>query len=113
MPVSQASVPPEAARVTAWNTVVSYASYAEAQAAVDHLVRKDFPPTELEIVGSWLRSVEQLIGAAWGAAFGLSARWLGAGRQSYSSLHSVVATSYDVIALDGMAGRARSVLAER
>ena len=159
MPVSQASVPPEAARVTAWNTVVSYASYAEAQAAVDHLVRKDFPPTELEIVGSGLRSVEQvtgrmtwsravasgaaggawiglfigllvglfsrgavwlgliigglLIGAAWGAAFGLSARWLGAGRQSYSSLHSVVATSYDVIALDGMAGRARSVLAER
>jgi hypothetical protein len=54
-----------------------------------------------------------LIGAAWGAAFGLSARWLGANRHSYSSLRSVVATSYDVIALDGMAGRARSVLAHR
>lgn len=158
MSASQNSIPQEAPRITAWNTVVSYASYAEAQTAVDHLVRSDFPPKELEIVGSGLRSVEQVtgrmswsravasgaasgawiglfigllvglfssgavwlgliigglfIGAAWGAAFGLSARWIGAGRHSYSSLRSVVATSYDVIALDGMADRARSVLAQ-
>ena len=159
MSVTQGSVPSQAGRITAWNTVVSYASYAEAQTAVDHLVLRDFPPKELEIVGSGLRSVEQVtgrmswsraavsgaaagawiglfigllvswfttgstwlgliigglfIGAVWGVAFGLSARWFGAGRHSYSSLRSVVATSYDVIALDGMADRARSVLAQR
>lgn len=51
-----------------------------------------------------------LIGAIWGAALGLVARWIGGDRHRYSSLRSVVATRYDVIALDGMAGSARRAL---
>jgi uncharacterized membrane protein len=146
----------EAPRVTAWNTVASYSSYAEAQAVVDRLAEAGFPVQEVEIVGSDLRLVEQvtgrmttaraaasgaatgawfglfigllvglfttgpvwiglilgglLIGAAWGALFGLLAR-LAAGRQhEFSSLRSVAATRYDVIALDGTAQQARAIL---
>ncbi len=146
----------EAPRVTAWNTVASFSSYAEAQAAVDQLAQAGFPVQEVEIVGSDLRLVEQvtgrmtparaaasgagtgawfglfigllvglfttgpiwigllvggvLIGAVWGALFGLVAV-LAAGRQhGFSSLRSVVATRYDVIALDGTAQQARAIL---
>lgn len=145
----------EAPRITAWNTVVSYASYSEARATVDRLTESGFPVEELEIVGSGLRSVERvtgpmtwnravvsaaatgawiglfigflvgmftagpswlglvlgglLIGAVWGTAFGLAARWLNRGQHLFSSVHSVVATRYDVIA-DGAAERARSAL---
>ena len=143
-------------QVTAWNTVASYSSYAEAEAAVDRLASSGFPVQELEIVGSGLRSVEQvtgrmttgravlsgagtgawfglfigilvglftfgpawiglvigglLIGAVWGAIFGLVARLLAGHRHEFSSLSSVAATRYDIIALDNMAGQARSAL---
>jgi len=143
-------------RVSAWNTVASYASYGEAQAGVDRLASVGFPINELEIVGSGLRSIEKvtgpmswsravistaatgawiglfigflvslftvgsawlglilgglLIGAAWGSLFGLTFRWMSRGRHNFSSLHSVVATRYDVIALDGVAGKARDAL---
>lgn len=143
-------------RITAWNTVASYATYAEAQAAVDRLAAVGFPIHEIEIVGSDLRSVEQvtgpmtsgraalagaasgawvglfigllvglftagpawiglvvgglLIGALWGAVFGLGARWFSRGQHNFSSLRSVVATRYDLIALDGTASSARAAL---
>jgi hypothetical protein len=146
----------EAPQVTAWNTIASFATYGEAQAAVDRLAASGFPVNELEIVGSGLRSVERvtgplswgravagtaatgawiglfigflvglftvgstwiglvlggvLIGAAWGAIYGVTARWLSRGQHNFSSLHGVVATRYDVIGLDGVAGQARSLL---
>lgn len=153
---SSTGLPTDVPRVTAWNTVASYSSYAEAQRAVDALAAQGFPVEEIEIVGSGLRIVEQvtgrmstsraalagagtgawvglfvglviglftigpawlglmlgglLIGAAWGMLLGLAARWFGRARHDFSSLRSVVATRYDVIALDGMATRARSAL---
>lgn len=156
MPIYQSAPPQEAPRVTAWNTVASYSSYAEAQAAVDYLASVSFPVSELEIVGSGLRSVEQvtgrmtwgraaasgagsgawvglfigllvglftagpvwlgliigglLIGALWGALLGLAARWMSGGQHNFSSLRTVVATRYELIALDGMAAQARSAL---
>jgi len=156
MSLSQVNVPQQAPKVTSWNTVVSYAAYEEAQAAVDILVAKDFPVDELEIVGSGLRTVERVtgamswnravlsgaaggawiglfigilislfssgaiwfglvlgglcIGAAWGAMFNASARWYLRGHHNFSSLRGVVATRYDVIALDHMADRARVAL---
>jgi len=156
MPIYQAPVVQEVPAVTAWNIVASYATYADAQSAVDHLASVEFPVNELEIVGSGLRSVEQVtgsltwgravasgagsgawvglfigllvglfssgavwlglllgglfIGAAWGAALGAAARYFSRGRHNFSSLRSVAATRYDVIALDGMAAQARSAL---
>jgi len=66
----------------AWNTVASYSSYEEAQAAVDRLSDEKFPVQNLDIVGSGLRLVERVTGrlttarataagAASGAWFGL------------------------------------------
>jgi hypothetical protein len=66
----------------AWNTVASYSSYQEAQAAVDRLSDQSFPVENLDIVGSDLRTVERVTGrlttarataagAASGAWFGL------------------------------------------
>ena len=66
----------------AWNTVASYSSYQEAQAAVDRLSDQNFPVENLDIVGSDLRTVERvtgrlttaratMAGAASGAWFGL------------------------------------------
>ena len=153
---SRDAVQLEAPRITAWNTVFSYASYVEARDAVDRLASVDFPVDELEIVGSGLRSVEQvtgrmdwnravasgaatgawfgvfvgflvglfdtgsawlglvlgglLIGAAWGALFGLTARRFSGGHHNFSSLQAIVATQYDVIALDGLVDRAREAL---
>jgi len=65
----------------AWNTVASYTSYDEAQAAVDRLSDERFPVENIEIVGSDLRLVEKVTGrltkgraAAAGAASGA---WFG------------------------------------
>lgn len=156
MSMSHVDVPQEAPRITSWNTVVSYATYGEAQAAIDSLVEREFPIAELEIVGSGLRTVERVtgpltwnravfsgavggawigifigllvslfssggvwfglvfgglcIGAAWGAMFTVGARWYTRGHHNFSSLQSVVATRYDVIALDNTADRARAAL---
>jgi uncharacterized membrane protein len=67
-------------------TVASYASYAEAQSAVDRLSDAGFPVENVDIVGSDLRLVEHVIGrvtnvratlygagvgAWWGLFFGL------------------------------------------
>jgi len=62
--------------------VASYTSYPEAQAAVDRLVRAEFPVRDVSIVGSDLKTIERvtgrlsygraaIAGAAAGAWFGL------------------------------------------
>ena len=67
-------------------SVAGYASYEEAQEAVDHLSDAGFPVEHVEIVGSDLRLVERVtgrltkaraamagagVGATWGLFFGL------------------------------------------
>ncbi len=62
-------------------TIVSFETYAEAQAAVDALAKASFPVKELAIVGSDLTSVERITGRlSWGRAAGagaLSGAWFG------------------------------------
>jgi heat induced stress protein YflT len=89
----------------AWNTVASYPSYEEAQAAVDRLSDERFPVENLDIVGSGLRLVERVTGrltnaraAAAGAAssawFGLfSRRCQSAGGLGYASLWTVTSAA--------------------
>jgi len=142
--------------VSYWNTVGSYPTYEQAQAAVDALVSAGFPVEHLQIVGSDLRLVERVtaamsrgraaaagagagawwglfiglliglfatasswlaivvastaIGAAWGALMALVAHWLSRGRHNFASTKAVVAGRYDVIAGDGLAASARSLL---
>lgn len=61
--------------------VASYETYAEAQQAVDALVKADFPVKEVSIVGNDLKSVERVTGKlTWGRAAGagaISGLWLG------------------------------------
>ena len=66
---------------SAWNRVATYASYEQAQTAVDRLSDDGFPVENLDIVGSDLRTVERVTGrltkskaAAAGAASGA---WFG------------------------------------
>jgi hypothetical protein len=76
--VEEASASVGAGRVT----VASYGTYAEAERAVDYLSDNDFPVERAAIVGTGLRTVEQiagrlttgraaLIGAGQGALIGL------------------------------------------
>ncbi|MGR0318235.1 general stress protein [Agromyces sp. ZXT2-3] len=62
-------------------TVASYETYQEAQAAVDQLAKAEFPVKELSIVGHDLTSVERITGTlSWGrtaAAGALSGAWFG------------------------------------
>ncbi|QJU56026.1 hypothetical protein HL652_09990 [Herbiconiux sp. SALV-R1] len=62
-------------------TVATFDSYAEAQAAVDRLARAEFPVKELSIVGSDLKSVERVTGKmSYGRAAlagALSGLWVG------------------------------------
>jgi len=62
-------------------TVASFETYAEAQAAVDTLAKAAFPVKELAIVGTDLTSVERITGTlSWGRAAGagaLSGAWFG------------------------------------
>jgi len=65
----------------AWNTVASYSSYEEAQAAVDRLSDEHFPVENLDIVGSGLRLLERVTGrvttARAAAAGAASGAWFG------------------------------------
>ena len=62
-------------------TVASFETYAEAQAAVDALAKAEFPVKELAIVGTGLTSVERITGKlTWSRAAGagaLSGAWFG------------------------------------
>ncbi len=51
-----------------------------------------------------------LIGAAWGAVFGFIGHAATRGRRDFSSMRTLVASRYDVIARGGMAEQAREVL---
>jgi hypothetical protein len=65
----------------AWNTVASFPSYEEAQAAVDRLSDEGFPVENLDIVGSGLHLVERVTGrltkARAAAAGAASGAWFG------------------------------------
>ncbi len=65
---------------TGW-PVGSYATYEEAQRAVDHLADSDFPVRDVTIVGVDLMLVERVIGRlTWGRVIGsgaLSGAWFG------------------------------------
>jgi hypothetical protein len=141
---------------SAWNTVSSFSSYEEAQAAVDKLSDLKFPVEELDIVGSDLRLVEHVtgrltlgrataagaasgawfglfigllvglfttgptwlglvlggifLGGAWGAAFGYIGHAATRGRRDFSSMRSLVAATYAVVARGGHADDARRLL---
>ena len=62
-------------------TVASFETYPEAQAAVDAARQAEFPVKELAIVGTDLTSVERITGTlSWGRAAGagaLSGAWFG------------------------------------
>jgi hypothetical protein len=62
-------------------TVASFETYQEAQAAVDRLAKAEFPVRELAIVGTDLTSVERITGKlTWGRGAGagaLSGAWFG------------------------------------
>jgi hypothetical protein len=140
----------------AWNTVASYSSYDQAQAAVDRLSDDGFPVEHLDIVGSDLRLVERVtgrltkgraatagaasgmwfglmiglvvglfttgpawlglilgglvIGAVWGAVFGFAGHAATGGRRDFSSMKTLVAMRYDVIARGGQADAAKQQL---
>lgn len=65
---------------TGW-PVGSYATYEEAQRAVDHLADSDFPVRDVTIVGVDLMLVERVIGRlSWGKVLGtgaVSGAWFG------------------------------------
>lgn len=65
---------------TGW-PIGSYATYAEAQRAVDHLADSNFPVRDVTIVGVDLMLVERVIGRlTWGRVLGsgaASGAWLG------------------------------------
>lgn len=62
-------------------TVASFETYQEAQAAVDQLAKAEFPVKELAIVGTDLTTVERITGKlTWGRGAGagaLSGAWFG------------------------------------
>jgi hypothetical protein len=51
-----------------------------------------------------------LIGAVWGALFGLLAHWLTGGRRDFASMRGLVAARYDVMVVDAEAERAHQLL---
>lgn len=52
------------------------------------------------------------LGAAWGAAFGFAAHASTRGQRDFSSMRSLIASEYQLIARDGTADRARFMLSE-
>jgi hypothetical protein len=140
----------------AWNTVASYSTYDEAQAAVDRLSDDQFPVELLDIIGSDLRLVEHVtgrlttqraamagaasgawfglfigllvglftagptwlglilgglvIGAVWGGVFGFVGHRATSGTRDFTSVKSMVATRYDIVARGGKADEARAAL---
>ena len=62
--------------------------------------------------GAWLGIIAAAvgIGALWGAVFGFAAQAATRGQRDFSSVRALSATRYDLIARDGTADRARSML---
>ncbi|NED95492.1 hypothetical protein G1H11_09215 [Phytoactinopolyspora alkaliphila] len=141
----------------AWNTVATYETYDDAQAAVTSLSNDGFPIENIDIVGSDVRLLERvtarmtrrrslgnsalngivlgvligllmglfapgfawlgmaaagaLIGATWGAAFGLAAHGLSDAERGFASARRLVASRYDLVVRNGLAEQARNTLA--
>jgi hypothetical protein len=108
---------------TGW-PVGSYATYEEAQRAVDHLADSDFPVRDVTIVGLLLSLFNPagtgfgpiLVGLASGVVFGLvfAAVGYGAtrGRRDFTSSSQMVAGRYDVLCQPRNAEKARELLAK-
>jgi hypothetical protein len=64
--------------------------------------------------GAWLAVVfgGLAIGAVWGAVFGFAAHAATRGQRDFSSVRALSATRYDLIARDGTAERARTMLGQ-
>jgi len=62
--------------------------------------------------GAWLGIIAAAvgIGALWGAVFGFAAHAATRGQRDFSSVRALSASRYDLIARDGTADRARSML---
>ena len=62
--------------------------------------------------GAWLGIIAAAvgIGALWGAVFGFAAQAATRGQRDFSSVRALSASRYDLIARDGTADRARSML---
>jgi hypothetical protein len=63
--------------------------------------------------GEWLGLVlgGLLIGAFWGAVFGLTAHWATGGERDFASVRGLSAERYDLMVVDAEAERARNTLA--
>ncbi|TDU91190.1 hypothetical protein EV138_4791 [Kribbella voronezhensis] len=76
------TTPQETPTLIRGETIASFASYAEAQRAVDYLSDNGFPVENITIVGSDLKQVERVIGrlTKWKAALAGagSGAWIGA-----------------------------------
>lgn len=136
--------------------VAHFETYLEAQAAVDTLSKRDFPVSQVSIVGSGLKTVERvtgrltyakaagtgalsgawfglfiglllylfsgdsssllfvgaavLIGAGFGMIFSIVTYTLGRRRRDFTSIHQVLASSYDVLVEPSQLIRAREIL---
>lgn len=86
--------------------VGSYATYAEAQRAVDFLADEKFPVENVTIVGSDLQMVERVLGRlSWGRAAGAGAAtgaWFGLFVGILLSIFATETTSFIVLALSGL-----------
>jgi hypothetical protein len=64
--------------------------------------------------GSWLAVVAAGagLGLVWGGIFGFAAHWASRGQRDFSSLRGLAAAHYDLVAREGGAERARTMLAQ-
>jgi hypothetical protein len=92
---------------TAWNTVAHFDDDPAAQQAVDHLSDQGFPVGKLGVVAAGIG-----LGALWGAVFGFVAHSATRGQRDFSSVRGLSAARYDLIARDGTAERARTMLGQ-
>jgi hypothetical protein len=91
---------------SAWNTVARFDDYQSAQRAVDRLSDDGFPHAWLAVVAAAAG-----FGLLWGAVFGFVAHSATRGQRDFSSVRTLSASHYDLIARDGTVDQARRMLA--
>jgi hypothetical protein len=100
------TMPQQTSALVRGQTIASFASYAEAQRAVDYLSDNGFPVENITIVGSDLRQVERVLGrlTKWKAALAGagSGAWFGALIGLLLSLFADSGTAVVVILLWGL-----------
>jgi hypothetical protein len=97
--MSQILNPVRAATSRPTVTLREFGSYEEAQQLVDRLSDVGFRIEQVRIVGTGLRSIEQVTGRLTkgrAAVFGLVAHWTTRGRRDFSSIRNLEARSYAV-----------------